>query len=261
MSDQGINTAWFRFYEELNDFLPEPKRKKSFSCNFYGNPSVKYIIESLGIPHVEIDLILANSNSVDFSYRVMDGDQISVYPVFETFDISNVTHLRAKPLRKIKFVADVHLGKLVRYLRLCGFDTLFRSDYTDNEIIRISVSEKRIILTRDRNLLKTKLVSHGYWIRSPKPMEQFEEVSEKFSLRASVRPLTRCMECNGELEGIDKEKIAERLLPNTREFYTEFRRCRGCDRIYWEGSHFIKMKKTISEVLGITSDPKPGSFR
>ena len=110
-----MNTAWFRFYEELNDFLPAAKRKQSFSCNFSGNPSVKYIIESLGIPHVEVDLILVNSNSVDFSYKVKDGDQISVYPVFESLDITETTHLRAKPLRHIKFVSDVHLGKLARY--------------------------------------------------------------------------------------------------------------------------------------------------
>jgi hypothetical protein len=244
-----MNTAWFRFYEELNDFLPSVRRKQSFSCNFSGNPSVKYIIESLGIPHVEVDLILVNSNSVDFSYKVKDGDHVSVYPVFESLDITKVTHLRAKPLRHVKFVSDVHLGKLARYLRLCGFDTLYDSTYSDDEIIRISVTERRIILTRDKDLLKNKLVLRGYWIRSPKPEKQLEEVFTRFDLRDSARPFSRCMQCNSLLTYIEKEKISDRLMPNTREFYTEFWKCPGCDRIYWEGSHFTIMKKQLDKLL------------
>ena len=142
-------SAKFRFYEELNDFLPLDKRKKIFSYNFEGNPSVKDAVEAIGVPHTEIDLILANSKSVAFSYHLQDGDMISVYPVFESMDISNVTHLREKPLRKPKFILDVHLGKLAKYLRMLGFDALYETDYKDSRIVNIAKTQNGTILTRD----------------------------------------------------------------------------------------------------------------
>jgi hypothetical protein len=94
--------AWFRFYEELNDFLPADKRKIAFPYKFSGSPSVKDVIEAIGVPHTEVDLILINGNSVKFDHKLSYGDYISVYPVFESLDISNVTRLRPKPLRMLK---------------------------------------------------------------------------------------------------------------------------------------------------------------
>jgi uncharacterized protein len=244
------NQAWFRFYEELNDFLPSGKRKTSFSFSFRGNPSIKHVIEELGVPHVEVDMILVNGNPVDFSYRLKRGDQISVYPVFESFDISNVQRLRAKPLRNPKFILDVHLGRLSKYMRLLGFDTLFENDLNDRGIINISLSEHRIILTRDRGLLKTRTVTHGYWIRSSKPTEQLKEVLRRFDLENALQPFTRCLECNGVLDEVSKEEIVDLLMPKTRDFYTEFKRCKTCGRVYWEGSHYKKMKNFIITVTG-----------
>ena len=244
------NQAWFRFYEELNDFLPSYKRKTSFSFSFKGNPSVKNAIEELGVPHVEVDMILVNGNSVDFSYRLKKDDQVSVYPVFESLDISNVQRLRAKPLRDPKFILDVHLGRLSKYLRLCGFDALFANDLNDREIINISLSEQRIILTRDRGLLKTSRVTHGSWIRSSKPGEQLKEVIKRFDLMKVLNPFTRCLECNGILEDVAMEKVADILLPKTRDFYKEFKKCKSCGRVYWEGSHYKKMKNFIITVTG-----------
>src|SRR3972149_748976 len=138
-----MKTAYFRFYEELNDFLPPEKRKIKFEHPFFCRASVKDIIESLGVPHTEIDLILVNGKSVDFSYIINDKDEISVYPVFESFDISEVQHLRAKPLREPKFVLDVHLGALAKYLRMTGFDTVYHNNFEDVEIIKVSLSQKR----------------------------------------------------------------------------------------------------------------------
>ena len=120
-----MNRAHFRFYEELNEFLPHHKRKTEFVYHFHGAPSVKDAVEAIGVPHVEVDIILVNGISVSFSRKLSDGDRISVYPVFESFDVSAVTHLRARPLREPRFILDVHLGRLAKYLRLCGFDTLF----------------------------------------------------------------------------------------------------------------------------------------
>ncbi|MCE5345369.1 MAG: Mut7-C ubiquitin/RNAse domain-containing protein [Bacteroidales bacterium] len=246
-----MNHAWFRFYEELNDFLPIGKRKQFFLYSFNGNPSVKDIIEALGVPHVEVDLILVNSLSVSFSYKLLNGDSVSVFPVFESFDISSVTHLREKPLRELKFILDVHLGKLTKYMRLCNFDTYYRTDYNDQEIVDIAISEKRIILTRDRELLKKKLVTRGYWIRSQHLDEQLREVFLRFDLKNQIRLFNRCIECNGILADISKENILDRLLPKTRQYYQKFKICPGCDRIYWEGSHSERMKGIIDDIIKV----------
>jgi uncharacterized protein with PIN domain len=244
-----MNLAWFRIYEELNEFLPSEKRKKLFAYTFNGSPSVKDAIEANGIPHAEVDLILVNSISVGFSYKLRDGDIVSVYPVFETFDITSLVHLRPKPLRISKFILDVHLGKLAKYLRLCGFDTLYRKDYNDIEIINISSSEKRIILTHDVGLLKNKEVTHGYWIRSQHLNEQLKEVFLRFDLKHQMLPFTRCLECNGLLTEVSKEDIMDRLLPETDKYFTDFRKCMECDRIYWEGSHYERMKRYIDNLI------------
>lgn len=244
-----MNLAWFRFYEELNDFLPQEKRKIFFTYAFKGNPSVKDAIEAIGIPHVEVDLILVNSLSVDFSKKIRNGDQVSVFPVFESFDITPLIRLREKPLRDTKFILDVHLGKLAKYLRLCGFDTLYTRDFNDFEIINLSISEKRIILTRDLGLLKNKNVTHGHWIRSQHLDEQLKEVFLRFSLMNQVLPFNRCMECNGLLIYVSKEDIQHHLLPGTIEFFNNFRKCPECNRIYWEGSHYEKMRKYIDNLI------------
>ena len=241
--------AWFRFYEELNDFLPSSKKKVSFNYSFTGNTAVKDAIEAIGIPHVEVDLILANSRPVDFSYKLKDEDQISVYPVFESLDISGIAKHRIKPLRITRFINDVHLGRLAKNLRLCGFDTFFDKDLSDKEIIEISLYEKRIILTRDKGLLRNKEVTHGYWIRSTNPDEQIREVIKRFDLKKNMNPFSRCLECNGILKTIEGSEIASRLLPRTLQFYDEFRICPGCDRIYWNGSHFERMQKRINNLI------------
>jgi uncharacterized protein with PIN domain len=210
---------------------------------------VEDVIESLGVPHPEIDLILVNGQSVNFNYKLMNEDQVSVYPVFESFDISGASHLRAKPLRETKFICDVHLGRLAKYLRLTGFDTDYRKDYGDIQIIGISVNEKRIILTRDRGLLKNRQVTHGYWIRSAYPREQFVEVVEKFDLRKNFKPFSRCLECNGILVDVSKDEVISQLLPKTRQYYRVFKKCPVCERIFWEGSHYEKMKNYIEKIL------------
>jgi uncharacterized protein with PIN domain len=244
-----MNLAWFRFYEELNEFLPRGKRKQISSYTFSGAPSVKDAIEAQGIPHVEVDLILVNGISVDFSYKLRNEDSVSVYPVFESFDITPVTHLREKPLRDLKFVLDVHLGKLARYLRLTGFDTLYKNGYDDKDIIQISLEDERIILTHDLELLKNKLVTRGYWIRSQYPDEQLKEILQRFDAKNSLMLFKRCMECNTLLRDISKKDIIERLPLRTREYFHEFKNCPGCNRIYWKGSHYERMKKYIDSVI------------
>jgi uncharacterized protein with PIN domain len=240
--------ATFRFYEELNDFLPAGRKKVSFAHSFTGSPSVKDIIEAMGVPHVEVDLILVNGISVDFKYTLQNDDLVSVYPVFEALDIADVTHLRNKPLRETKFILDVHLGKLAKYLRTFGFDTRYQNDYDDNKIIRISLAEHRIILTRDIGMLKVKSVTHGYFIRNQHPKLQLAEVFNYFDLYKAINPLSRCLKCNGQLEKIEKEKIIQHLEPLTRKYFDTFFKCQDCQNIYWEGSHFDRLKDFIAAI-------------
>lgn len=237
--------ALFRFYEELNDFLPDTKKKKEFPYFFSGNPSIKNAIEAIGVPHTEVDLILVNHTSKDFTYTIRNGDKISVYPVFESMDITPVTRLKNRPLRNMKFILDVHLGKLARLLRLMGFDTTYENTLHDNKIISLSAKEKRIILTRDKGILKHGDVTHGYWIRSQFPHEQLIEVCKIFDLYSKIKPFARCLVCNGTIEKIDKKKIEHLLKPKTKKFYTTFYKCKKCNKVYWEGSHYQKMAKFL----------------
>jgi uncharacterized protein with PIN domain len=246
-----MKEAYFRFYEELNDFLPVNRKKVSFPYSFRGTPSVKDTIEAIGIPHVEVDLILVNGISVGFDYALQNNDYVSVYPVFETLNISNVSHLRERPLREMRFILDVHLGKLAKYLRMLGFDTLYRNDYEDREIIRISFDEHRVILTRDLGLLKVKIVTHGYFVRSQHPKVQVAEVLKHFDLFSAVKPFRRCIKCNEELGMVLKDKIIHQLEPLTRQYFTDFFKCTGCGTIYWKGSHFERMKQFVGSITGI----------
>lgn len=241
--------AHFRFYAELNDFLPTERRQVWFAHSFEGRASIKDMIESLGAPHTEVDLILVNGAPVDFSYIVQDGDRISVYPVFESFDILPVERLRPRPLRETRFVLDTHLGKLANYLRLLGFDALYHNDYPDEELARLSSEDRRILLTKDRGLLKRKLVTHGYCVRAPDPKKQLKEVLERFDLFGAARPFSRCVHCNGLLEPVDKQAVEDRLLPDTRQYYDDFYRCTVCDQVYWPGSHYDAMQSFVAEIV------------
>jgi len=241
--------ARFRFYAELNDFLPPERRMVPFDYAFDGRQTVKHLIESLGVPHTEVDLVLVNGRSVDFTELVQEGDSVSVYPVFEAFDIAPVSRVRPQPLRHTKFVLDAHLGRLAAYLRMLGFDTLYRNDYTDQELARISAEEHRILLTRDRGLLKRSEVTHGYCVREAAPRRQLAEVVRRFDLAGSTAPFMRCLVCNEPLRAVAKEDVAERMPPVSRRHYHELRECPGCGRLFWNGSHYRRMLALLEEVV------------
>lgn len=244
-----MSRATFRFYAELNPFLLRSKRHTAFDHTFEGRQSIKDMIESLGVPHTEVDLILVNGQSVDFHYLVQDGDHISVYPVFEAFDITPVLRLRPQPLRVVRFVLDIHLGRLAAHLRMLGFDTLYRNDYEDAQLACISRDDHRILLTRDRGLLKRSMVTHGHYVRATNPHQQLVEVVLHFDLFRLFEPFCRCIKCNGLLEGVDKAEVSDRLMPMTQQHYDEFRRCHDCGKLYWKGSHHRRMEHLIEYVM------------
>jgi uncharacterized protein with PIN domain len=246
-----MHSIYLRFYEELNDFLPEEKKKKRFVHHFIDRTSVKDLIESLGVPHTEVDLILANDKSVNFKYLINDGDDISVYPVFESLDISNVQHLIPKPLRNPKFVADVHLGRLTRYLRMMGFDVYYKNDLSDEEIVKISLKERRAILTRDIGILKRTEVTHAYFIRTDKVEKQTEEVIIRFDLQNEIIEFSRCLKCNELLKSIKKETIIKQLPPKVAQTQNEFYQCPSCKKIYWKGTHYQRMLSFIQSLKNI----------
>ena len=246
--------ATFRFYEELNDFLPKHMRKVDFEVESKGKRSIKDMVEALGVPHTEIDLILANGKSVDFCYILQDGDRISVYPVFESLNIANITRLREVPLRKTRFIADVNLGDIVKYMRLLGFDVYYESVLSAKEIIEISKSENRIILTKSKKLLKFRDVSHGVFIRPGTTAEQVKRIVDYLNIKDQVKPFSRCLCCNSLVEPVSKNEIVNRIPPKTKAFCDEYSQCKTCDKIYWDGTHFVNMKKIINDILG---DPEP----
>lgn len=244
--------ATCQFYGELNFFLPSPKKEISFDYEFKKHPAIKDAIESLGIPHPEVNQIVVNGASVDFSYGLKDGDHIEVYPISQTPENISVVKLRADLPSHITFVLDVHLGKLASSLRMLGFDTWYRNDYDDEELAIISATKNRILLTRDTGLLMRSLVTHGYYVRSTNPEKQLAEVLQRFELVDLIKPFQRCIRCNGDLESVEKEEILDQIPPKTRQYVDEFHRCRECEQIYWRGSHYEQMQKLINSVIGAT---------
>jgi uncharacterized protein with PIN domain/sulfur carrier protein ThiS len=244
-----MKRAYIRFYAALNDFLTPERRAQTTPCSFYVSGSVKDLIESLGVPHTEIELILVNGNPVDFAYRVQDGDRISVYPPFRSLDISPLNPLRPETLAEFRFVADTHLGRLAAYLRMLGFDTWYQRDAADEELAAISAREQRIVLTRDRGLLKRNIVTRGYFVQATDPARQVVEVLQRFDLVPRTRPFRRCIHCNAILQPASKEEVIDRLLPETRQYYDEFFLCPRCRRIYWKGSHYRRMQRFIENVI------------
>ena len=238
----------FRFYEELNDYLPPDKRKRTITREITGTPSVKDAIESLGVPHTEIDLILIDGRSVRFDRKLRGGERVAVYPEFERFDIAPLHRLRPKPLRESRFVADVHLGTLARYLRLLGFDTRYGNDLDDAELARLTSHERRILLTRDVGLLKRKTVVRGQWLRSRDPARQLEEVVEALDLRRAFRPFTRCMTCNGALTAVARVDVAGLVPPRVYRRFRSFKQCADCGRVYWRGTHFLRLQRLVIQV-------------
>ena len=242
--------ATFRFYEELNDFLVPERRGREFSAPCARAATTKHMIEALGVPHTEVELILLNGESVGFDRLLADGDRVAVYPTFEAFDVTPLLRLRERPLRVSRFVADAHLGGLAHLLRMMGFDTLYDNNFADDEIERLAGAERRIVLTRDRELLKRRGVTHGMYVRALRSPTQLREVFDRLQLARAARPFTRCLHCNARLVSIDKAQALPVLPPRVAALFDRFSACEGCARVFWEGSHWHRMRDLIDDVLG-----------
>ncbi len=214
-----------------------------------GLATVKDLIEACGIPHPEVGLVVVNGEPVELSRPVAPGDRVSVYPPFRTLDLGEIPARRALRPAEVRFVLDVHLGRLAGYLRLAGFDAVYENHCPDEVLAELAAREGRILLTRDRELLKRRRVEWGYWVRETTPRRQLAEVIRRFDLAGLVDPLTRCGRCNGRLEAVEAAAIARRLPPGTRRRHRAFHCCRGCGRLYWRGSHVAAIERLLAGAL------------
>lgn len=242
-------TATFRFYEELNDFLAPARRRREFNCCCASGATAKHMIEALGVPHTEVELVLVNGDSVGFERVLGEGDRVAVYPMFEAFDVTPLLRMRERALRETRFVADAHLGGLANLLRLFGFDTLFDNHFQDAEIVRVAVEQGRIVLTRDRELLKRRDITHGCYVRALHREQQLREVFARLDLAGSARPFTRCLRCNTPLRAVDKAEVATRLPTGVLARHEHFAFCVGCGRVFWEGTHWRRMRAMVDALL------------
>lgn len=241
--------ASFRFYAELNRFVARERRFCDSAFAVAAGATVKHAIEALGVPHTEVELILVNGTSVDFAHRLHDGDRVAVYPVFETFDLTPLLRLRPQPLRHTRFFADAHLGALARLLRVAGFDTRYDNRIGDDEIVAAAVAEGRIVLTRDRELLKRRQLTHGCYVHAQQPDAQLAEVLARLDLVSSLCPFSRCLDCNAPLSPVDKSAVAVVLPDGVRERHQSFSTCPSCRRVFWEGSHWQRMRQRLAHAV------------
>ncbi len=239
-----MKAATFRFYGPLKYFLPEDRKRKDIIHPFSGNPAVKDRIESLGVPHPEVYLILIDGQSAYFSHQLQGGERISVYPYLYRLDPMPEMLVREEHRGKPAFVVDSHLGRLVRYLRMLGFDCLFVNDQNHDPVC-LAIEEKRILLSGNLRLLKRKELVYAYYVRSNDPEEQLREVVERYSLAQYFEPFGRCLLCNGRLRPVDKSEVIHRLEPLTKKYYHEFYFCSNCEQVFWKGSHFKRMQEMI----------------
>ncbi len=247
-----------RFHGDLAFFLKKASLGAEVVRLLGEKTSVKDVIESCGVPHPEVDLILCDHVPSGFEFQLTHQAAVDAYPVSVPLHFHPAQRLQRRDLRR--FVLDGHLGKLARDLRLLGIDTAYTNDADDLLLVRIASEEDRALLTRDRRLLMRSAIRDGYCPRSDVPEEQTVEVIRRFDLASAIQPFTRCLRCNGLLEHVEKDAVNSRLEPLTKIFYADFRRCAGCSHVYWPGSHFARLEARIARIYAAsTLEPPLGS--
>ena len=231
-------TAVFHFDEVLKRFLSKPRRGGPFEYDCARAATLKNAIEALGVPHTETGALTVNGQPATLQRAVREGDVVQVFP----WDPSRAP-------RQPAFLADAHLGGLARFLRMLGFDTLHENALSDEEIRRLAREEDRIVLTRDRELLKCADITRGAFVRELKAEAQLREVAARYGLAQMARPFTRCLACNLVLAAADRREVLDRLPESVSRLHDSFVRCPGCLRVYWRGSHYARMQAALGRAL------------
>ncbi|HSA89807.1 MAG TPA: Mut7-C RNAse domain-containing protein [Burkholderiales bacterium] len=233
-----MSTASFCFSAELETFLAKERRGHAFQYGCARAATLKNAIEALGVPHTEVGAVSVNGEPATLQRIVREGDTIRIFPWRE---------LGSDP--DFRFLADAHLGGLARFLRMLGFDTVHRNAFDDAEIRRLAAEQARIVLTRDRELLKCGEIRRGCYVRALKPEAQLREVVTRYGLAPLARPFTLCLHCNVPLAAVDKAEVAHRLPPTVLAVQENFSSCAGCDRVYWPGSHYERMRQALKRIF------------
>lgn len=222
---------------ELVDHLGPNRAGRRFSVEFELPLGVRDLVQSCGIPHVEVGRLEVDGAASDWTKRVDGGASIELWPRYP------LDHTEPD----VRFLLDVHLGKLARLLRLLGFDTAYGNDASDQQLAARAAGESRILLTRDRGLLMRSVVQRGRWVRSTDPEKQAVEVLRAFDIGVETRPLTRCMDCNGVLEPAEPSAVV--VPPGVAARHSRYHRCACCGRVYWPGSHHVELEGTVDRIL------------
>jgi len=233
--------ATFRFYGNLNDFLPRERRQHDIATPCARMATTKHMIEALGVPHTEVELVLVNGEAAGLDLLLEEDDRVAVYPRFTRLDVAGLAPAPALPPGRLRFVADSHLGGLARLLRMAGFDTIYDNGLRGDQVEVLAVEEERVVLTRDRELLKRRTIEYGCYVRALKAQAQLREVFERLGLAERARPFTRCMHDNAPLRSVPKAAVLDRLPPQVAATQEEFNTCDVCGRVYWKGSHWERM--------------------
>jgi uncharacterized protein with PIN domain len=241
--------ATFRFYAELNDFLARERRGRDITVPCARMATTKHMIEALGVPHTEVELVLVNGEGAGLDLLLEEGDRVAVYPRFTRLDVSRLAPAPMLPPGRIRFVADAHLGGLARLLRMAGFDTIYDNSLHDDQVEALAAEEDRVVLTRDRDLLKRRTIAYGCYVWALKPEEQLHEVIERLGLADRTRPFTRCLHDNAPLRAVAKEAVIGRLPPMVAASQDEFSTCDLCGRVYWKGSHWQRMSAVLDRAV------------
>ncbi|MGX1272054.1 Mut7-C RNAse domain-containing protein [Streptomyces phaeoluteigriseus] len=224
---------------ELALFVPSARRSGPTALAVDGVSTLGHVVESLGVPLTEVGTLHVDGREVPVSHIPSDGESVSVRPV------ARPQRVPGAPLR---FLLDVHLGTLARRLRLLGVDTAYESaDIGDPALAARSAAERRVMLSRDRGLLRRRELWAGAFVYSTNPEEQLRDVLDRFA--PELRPWTRCTACNGLLREATKEEVADQLKGGTRKSYDVFARCGECGRAYWKGAHHEQLEAIVERAL------------
>lgn len=222
-----------RFAGELRLFLVPGQRHGHARIRCDGTSSLGHVVESLGVPLTEVGRLAVNGRPAGPGYRPRGGEAVDVAAV-----------RRPQRIPSPRFVLDVHLGTVARRLRLAGVDAAYANDRDDDALIEQANAGRRVLLTRDRGLLRRRKLWLGAYVRGARPDEQFRDVLDRFA--PPLAPWTRCTACNGLLFPVCKSDVEPLLQPGTRRTYQTFSRCADCGRVYWRGAH--------SQRLGVIVD-------
>ncbi|MER8184424.1 Mut7-C RNAse domain-containing protein [Kitasatospora sp. NPDC094015] len=223
---------------ELHVFVPTARRAGPTALRTDGVSTLGHVVESLGVPLTEVGELLVDGVPVRTAHLPRAGERVSVRPV-----------ARPQPLPgPARFLLDVHLGTLARRLRLLGVDTAYESvDIGDPALAARSAAEQRVMLSRDRGLLRRRELWAGGYVYSHQPAEQLREVLGRFA--PPLRPWTRCTACNGELRAAPKEEVHDRLEGGTERAYDTFAQCAACGQVYWRGAHHASLEAIVTAAV------------